>query len=73
MPLVKLYLDIDGVLLRTNQEGQYSLIPEMAEFLDFTCLNLDCYWLTTHAKRGEKMDAIDYLRPYFRAFFSPFH
>lgn len=44
--MTKLYLDIDGVLLRkdgTPAEG-------VAEFLSFVTRHFDCYWLTTHCR-----------------------
>ena len=45
--MIKLYLDIDGVLLHTKKPcaAEYA-----AEFIDYVTANFDCYWLTTHCK-----------------------
>lgn len=40
----KLYLDIDGVLLKKNGTPAEGLVP----FLGYVTKNFDCYWLTTH-------------------------
>lgn len=61
---VILYLDIDGVLLGRNLNGEISLIPNIEEFLAYTRENFDCYWLTTHG-RHDLEGVIKYLRPYF--------
>lgn len=58
--MIKLYLDIDGVLLTKNHE-----IPLNAlEFINWAVGNYDCYWLTTHCK-GNTQTAIKYLRSYY--------
>jgi hypothetical protein len=59
--MIKLYLDIDGVLLTSKQTrpAEYSV-----EFIDFITNNFDCYWLTTHCK-GDTSSAISYLSKYF--------
>lgn len=40
----KLYLDIDGVLIRKDGTPAEGLV----EFLQFATEHFDCYWLTTH-------------------------
>lgn len=65
MVLIKLYLDIDGVILGKNGKGEIAPILDIEDFLRYTKANYDCYWLSTHS-RYNKEDAIDYLRPYFR-------
>jgi len=56
----KLYLDIDGVLLKKDK----SLPDFIIEFLRFATENYDCYWLTTHCRSGENK-ANKYLSEYF--------
>ena len=58
---MKLYLDIDGVLLTTKntQPAEYS-----NEFIDYIISHFDCYWLTTHCK-GNTIYALEYLSKYF--------
>ena len=57
---MKIYLDIDGVLLTRNHE-----MPDHLEaFLDFVTQNFDCYWLTTHCRTGENK-AISYLSQFY--------
>lgn len=59
--MIKLYVDIDGVLLTKRK-------PEKAEhvesFIDFVLSNFECYWLTTHCK-GDSQTALNYLKQYF--------
>lgn len=56
---MKLYLDIDGVLL-----GKRGTIPDgLEEFLKFAVANFDCHWLTTHCK-GDARTALRYLANY---------
>ena len=59
--MLKLYLDIDGVLLTTKQikAAEYAI-----EFIDFITDNFECYWLTTHCK-GETKAPLSYLAKYF--------
>ncbi len=45
---MKLYLDIDGVLLTRNG----SLANHAREFLEWAIENFECYWLTTRDRRG---------------------
>ena len=61
--MIKLYLDIDGVLLHTKKPcaAEYA-----AEFIDYVTANFDCYWLTTHCK-GDATTAQQYLSEYFPA------
>jgi len=58
---VKLYLDIDGVMLTAKNTRPAN---HLAEFIDFAVTHYDCYWLTTHCK-GDASTAIKYLQPYF--------
>lgn len=65
---LKVYLDIDGVLLTKNQK-----IPEGAEALILWLEeNAQCFWLTTHCRGGENK-AVRYLMQFyperFRRFF----
>jgi hypothetical protein len=59
--MVKLYLDIDGVLL-TKRNAKMADFG--AEFIDFVTSHYDCYWLTTHCK-GNAETAIQYLSGYY--------
>ena len=58
---MKLYLDIDGVLLTTKntQPAEYA-----SEFINYIVDHFDCYWLTTHCK-GDTHNTIEYLSRYF--------
>jgi hypothetical protein len=57
---MRLYLDIDGVLL-----GKRGSVPEdLADFLKFATTSFECYWLTTHCK-GDARTALRYLAGYF--------
>ena len=59
---MKIYLDIDGVLLKKNLT-----MPEYGvEFIQFLITNFDCYWLTTHCRGGHNK-AVDYLSKYYPA------
>jgi hypothetical protein len=59
---MKLYLDIDGVLLgRHNRE--HGLADGAGEFIQYVTEHFDCYWLTTHCK-GNAAPVLKYLRPY---------
>jgi hypothetical protein len=58
--MIKLYLDIDGVLLHKNGS-----IPAGApEFLGFVVSHFECHWLTTHCK-GDSKSAVKYLMRYY--------
>ena len=46
--LTKLYLDIDGVLLR--RDG--SLANHVKPFLEWATVHFDCYWSTTRDRAG---------------------
>jgi hypothetical protein len=60
----RLYIDVDGVLLRADPTAPAAtLAPHAEEFLRFALSHFDCYWLTTHC-RGDSQTVIDYLRPY---------
>lgn len=57
---VKLYLDIDGVLLTKTHK-----IPENAEyFINFILQYFDCYWLTTHCRQGNN-HSVKYLSNFY--------
>lgn len=59
---MRLYLDIDGVLL--HQDGR---VPEGAmEFLAWAVVHFECHWLTTHCK-GDSMTALRYLGRHYPA------
>lgn len=47
--MTKLYLDIDGVLVRGGQATE-----GIVEFLRYATENFDCYWLTTHCHGDTK-------------------
>jgi hypothetical protein len=53
----KAYIDIDGVLLTTNQTKR---AENIFDFLEYLTRTFDCYWLTTHCK-GNNNQAILYL------------
>ncbi len=57
---MKLYLDIDGVLL-TNKNTQP--VGGVKEFVSYITDHFDCYWLTTHCK-GDASTAIKHLSEY---------
>ena len=42
---MKLYVDIDGVLLNYENDGQ---ADHSIELIDYITEEFDCYWLTTH-------------------------
>ena len=54
---MKIYLDIDGVLLGRGWKPAL----HVTEFLKATTDKHDCYWLTTHCKDGDPMQAMTYL------------
>ena len=55
--MIKLYLDIDGVLLTAKHTRAAEGVDE---FVDFVTTHFECYWLTTHCK-GESRTALKYL------------
>ena len=55
--MVRLYLDIDGVLLTTKHT---QAAPGVQAFIDFITSQFQCYWLTTHCK-GNSATALAYL------------
>jgi hypothetical protein len=61
MGKAKLYIDIDGVLLKYKADKAKDGI---SNFIRFIVSNFDCYWLTTHCK-GNAQTAINYLSEYF--------
>ncbi|GAB1370160.1 hypothetical protein MASR1M45_02180 [Candidatus Kapaibacterium sp.] len=54
---IKLYLDVDGVILtKRNTRAADNLY----DFLSFIVGNFDCYWLTTHCK-GDNRGLLNYI------------
>jgi len=64
---MKVYLDVDGVLLG-QQADSVVLAPHAAELIDFLVARFDVYWLTTHCC-GDARRVIDYLGRYATADF----
>ena len=58
---MKIYLDIDGVLLDYDNGG---VADGAVELIEYVTKEFDCYWLTTHCK-GDQTTAIKYLQEYF--------
>ena len=58
---MKIYLDIDGVLLDYNNGG---VADGAVELIEYVTKEFDCYWLTTHCK-GAPTTAVRYLQEYF--------
>ncbi|MBR9860024.1 hypothetical protein GYB22_04630 [bacterium] len=56
---MKIYLDIDGVLLSKNN----SVPKDLDVFIEYIVQNCECYWLTTHCRNGENK-ALLYLSQY---------
>jgi hypothetical protein len=57
---MKIYLDIDGVLLTRSLR----LPKHGREFILFLTDHCDCYWLTTHCRAGGNK-AIEYLEKFY--------
>ena len=57
---MKIYIDIDGVLL--NKDGSLPVFG--IELISYLVTNHECFWLSTHC-RGGKNKAIDYLSAYY--------
>ena len=61
--MIKLYLDIDGVLLSKRGKN----IPDgLGDFLRFAVTHFNCYWLTTHC-RGSNDSVISYLSDFLES------
>ncbi|TGE09672.1 hypothetical protein EU556_02215 [Hymenobacter fodinae] len=59
--MIRLYLDIDGVLLTKRNTRR----PDFgAKFITFVTQHFDCYWLTTHC-RGLADKAVQYLANFY--------
>lgn len=58
---MKIYLDIDGVLLDYDNGG---VADGAIELIEYVTKEFDCYWLTTHCK-GDPTTAVSYLQEYF--------
>ena len=58
---MKIYLDIDGVLLTTKNT---KTVFNAELFIIFLVNSFDCYWLTTHCK-GDVKPTIRYLEQFF--------
>jgi len=56
---MKIYLDIDGVLLNSN----YEQMPYVKEFINcvFDISKGEVYWLTTHCKDGTSDRALEHI------------
>ncbi|MCB2377036.1 hypothetical protein LGH70_05550 [Hymenobacter sp. BT635] len=61
--MIKLYLDIDGVLLNAKHTRAAAGVDD---FVAFVTSNFECYWLTTHCK-GSSASALNYLSPFLEA------
>ena len=59
---MKIYLDIDGVLLDTKE---YKQMPYLKEFLTtvFDISNGEVYWLSTHTHNGDNTVPLNYFKP----------
>ncbi len=59
---LKIYLDIDGVLIDTKE---YKPMPYLKEFLTtvFNISNGEVYWLSTHTHDGENTTPLNYFKP----------
>jgi len=63
---IKVYLDIDGVLLKNGKSGP-ELIPRFRRVIRYLCANFDCCWLTTHVRHGSgSAGAVAKLFPYMK-------
>lgn len=57
-PLMDLYLDLDGVILRRTGGMEYrgrtefNIAPNAMEFLSWAVENFNCYWLTSRSHDG---------------------
>ena len=62
---IKLYIDVDGVIL-TNIKATPTIVLAnyIDKFLTFCLDNFDCYWLTTHCKYGDTKNVLKYLKSY---------
>ncbi len=58
---MKIYLDIDGVILTRNGK----LPQHLKEFLNYIINNHDVYWLTTHCK-GDANYTVSYLSRFLK-------
>lgn len=59
---MKVYLDIDGVLIDTKE---YKPLPYLKEFLStvFEISNGEVYWLSTHTHDRENTSPLNYFKP----------
>jgi hypothetical protein len=60
--MIKLYLDIDGVLLTAKHTRAADGVEE---FVAFVTTHFECYWLTTHCK-GDSKPALRYLAQFMQ-------
>jgi hypothetical protein len=60
--MIKLYLDIDGVLLTAKHTRAADGVEE---FVAFVTTHFECYWLTTHCK-GDSKPALRYLSQFLQ-------
>ena len=47
--MIRAYIDIDGVLIRSGTGGP-ELIPRFRRIIRYLKKHFDCYWLTTHVR-----------------------
>jgi phosphoribosyl 1,2-cyclic phosphodiesterase len=60
--MIKLYLDIDGVLLTAKHTRAADGVDE---FVNFVTTHFECYWLTTHCK-GDSRTVLKYLAQFMQ-------
>jgi len=61
---MKLYTDIDGVILgKSDISHRPALANYVEQYLEYCLENFDTYWLTTHC-RGDAETALNYLESY---------
>lgn len=60
-----LYLDVDGVILGRNSNGDSVLIPNIEKIFHYCNKYFKCCWLSTHGRHSTE-DVLDYLWPYSR-------
>lgn len=59
--MIKLYIDVDGVLLTAKNKRK---AKDVDFFIQFILQHFDCHWLTTHCK-DDNINVINYLSMYF--------
>ena len=61
-----LFLDVDGVLLGKERQGDTKIILARyaEEFLEFSLNNFNCFWLTTRCHDGDNTAVINLMKRY---------